>query len=326
MRILVTGGAGYIGSITVRLLLDAGYEVSVIDTLERGHRAAVDERARLFVGDVGDRDLVRVALADCATVMHFAAYAEVAESQQHPEKYLDNNVTRPTRMLEEMARGGIRDIVFSSTCAVYGEPSSMPITEDTPLQPINAYGVSKLEFERVLAQHAEADGLRPLCLRYFNVAGAWPGGVLGEDHDPETHIVPRILRGAVGDEHGFTVFGDDYPTRDGTCVRDYVHVVDLAQAHRQALEYLAAGGQPTIVNLGSEEGYSNLDVVRACEYATGIKMDVCMGPRRGGDPATLVASSTRASAILGWEPSRNLRDAVTDAWEWHRLHPTGYAI
>jgi len=325
MRILVTGGAGYIGSITARLLLDVGYEVSVVDTLERGHRAAVDDRAQLFVGDVGDRDILRAALAGCSAVVHFAAYAEVGESQRYPEKYFDNNVTRPSRMLEEMTQAGVREIVFSSTCSVYGEPLSVPITEDAPRLPINAYGASKLEFETILAHLADTAGLRPLCLRYFNVAGAWPGGILGEDHDPESHIVPRILRAAMSGDHSFTVFGDDYPTRDGSCVRDYVHVVDLAHAHLRALEYLSAGGGPAAVNLGNGEGYSNLEVLRACEDTTAVQMDVRMGPRRDGDPATLVASSERASQLLGWKPTRDLRQTVDDAWKWHRLHPDGHA-
>jgi UDP-glucose 4-epimerase len=324
VRILVTGGAGYIGSITVRFLLDAGYEVAVVDTLERGHRAAVDRRAKLFVGDVGDRDVIRTALDGCSAVIHFAAYAEVAESQSHPAMYFDNNVTRPRRMLDEMTGAGVADMVFSSTCSVYGEPRDTPICEDAPRQPINAYGASKLAFETILADYSLSSGLRPVCLRYFNVVGAWPGGLLGEDHDPESHIVPRILRAATNDERCFTVFGDDYPTKDGTCVRDYVHVLDLAQAHLRALEYLAADGLPTAVNLGNGEGYSNLDVLRACEDATGVTMDVNIGPKRDGDPATLVASSARANEVLDWRPTRDLREAVADAWDWHRLHPAGY--
>ena len=324
MRVLVTGGAGYIGSITTRLLLDNGYDVTVIDTLERGHRAAVDARARFVAGDVGDAHAVGDALTGCAAVVHFAAYAEVAESQQYPQKYLDNNVERPSRMLGMMAAAGVRDVVFSSTAAVYGEPQSIPIPEDAPLASVNAYGASKLEFERILSVRAATEGLRPLCLRYFNVIGAWPGGLAGEDHEPETHIVPRILRAALQPVPEFTLFGDDYPTRDGTCVRDYVHVVDLADAHLRALEYLVGGGAPTAVNLGNGAGYSNLEVLRACEEVSGVRLTMRVAARRAGDPATLVASGRRAADLLGWRPQRDLRQAVADAWAWHRAHPHGY--
>lgn len=324
MRILLTGGAGYIGSIATRRFLDRGFEVTVLDTLERGHRAAVDRRARLIVGDVGDEASVRRALADCAAVVHFAAYAEVAESQEHPEMYLDNNVARPSRMLDEMVRAGVRTIVFSSTAAVYGEPLQVPIAEDAPRQPVNAYGASKLGFERILEERAAAGDLWPLCLRYFNVVGAWPDGSLGEDHAPESHIVPRILRAALTGTPRFTLFGDDYPTRDGTCVRDYVHVVDLAEAHVRGLQYLLAGGAPAAINLGSAAGATNREVLRACEEVTGVTMEVGVGPRRPGDPAALVASGALAAKLLGWTPERNLQTAVADAWEWHRRHPRGY--
>lgn len=320
MRVLVTGGAGYIGAIAVRVLLDAGYDIAVLDTLERGHRGAVDSRAELFQGDVGDPHIVRAALHDCAVVVHFAGYALVAESQRYPDKYFDNNVVRPTRMLEEMVRAGVRDIVFSSTCSVYGQPAHVPITESAETTPINAYGASKLEFEAVLGRYSAERALRPLVLRYFNVVGAYPDGTIGEDHEPESHIVPLILRAAYSGKRRLEVFGNDYPTRDGTCVRDYIHVVDLVNAHRLALEYLSAGGQPQAVNLGNGQGFSNLEVVDTCSEVTGASFDVKIGPRRDGDPATLVAANDRASRVLGWRPERDLREAVSDAWRWHRSH------
>jgi len=320
VRVLVTGGAGYIGAIAVRILLDAGYDIAVLDTLERGHRKAIDARAALFVGDVGDPQIVRAALRGCSAVIHFAGYAEVAESQRFPDRYFDNNVTRPTRMLEEMMRAGVRDIVFSSTCSVYGQPAHVPITESAETKPINAYGASKLEFETVLWRYSAERALRPLALRYFNVVGAHPDGTIGEDHEPESHIVPLILRAAHSGERRVEVYGNDYPTRDGTCVRDYIHVVDLVNAHRLALRYLSSGGEPQAVNLGNGQGFSNLEVAETCSEVTGADFDIEFGPRRDGDPATLVASNDRASQLLGWRPERGLQEAVSDAWRWHRSH------
>jgi len=320
MRVLVTGGAGYIGAIAVRILLDAGYDIAVLDTLERGHRDAVDSRAELFVGDVADSQIVREALGGCSAVIHFAGYALVAESERCPHKYFDNNVARPACMLEEMVRASVRNIVFSSTCSVYGQPAHVPISETAETKPINAYGASKLEFEAVLWRYSAGRALRPLVLRYFNVMGAYPDGTIGEDHEPESHIVPLILRAAHSGKRRFEVFGNDYPTRDGTCVRDYIHVVDLVNAHRLALEYLSAGGQPQAINLGNGRGFSNLEVVDTCSEVTGANFDVKIGPRRDGDPATLVAANDCASRVLGWRPERDLREAVSDAWRWHRSH------
>lgn len=326
MRFLVTGGAGYIGSITVRELLDAGHGVTVLDTLEKGHAAAVDPRATLVVGDVGDREALGRVLPGCDAVLHCAGYIEVAESQADPERYFANNVTRPAVMLAAMAELGVRALVFSSTAAVYGEPEAVPITEDALLAPVNAYGESKLRFERLIGRESAERGLRAVVLRYFNVAGAWPDGSLGEAHTPETHIIPRILRALAAGDARFEVYGSDYPTPDGTCVRDYIHVRDLARAHRLALERVGAGGAGTTCNLGNGDGYSNLEVVRACERATGREVAVTMGPRRAGDPARLVASSERARAELGWEPlTPRLDDIVRDAWRWHESHPEGLA-
>ncbi len=317
MRILVTGGAGYIGSITTRTLLDRGHEVVVLDTLEKGRREAVDTRAELVVGDVGDRDTVGEVLSGVDAVMHLAGYIEVAESQSDPDRYFDNNVARPRVMLSAMAERGIDAMVFSSTAAVYGEPASIPIAEDAPTVPVNAYGESKLEFERELERAAATWDLRALRLRYFNVAGAWPDGSLGEAHDPETHIIPRVLDALARGERRFEVYGNDYPTPDGTCVRDYIHVCDLARAHMLALEHLHAGGAGNVCNLGNGRGYSNLEVVRACASAVGADIEVVFGPRRAGDPAVLVASASRATAVLGWTPERGaLETMVSDAWRW----------
>lgn len=324
MRVLVTGGAGYIGSITTRTLLDAGHECTVLDTLERGWEPAVDPRALLIVGSVGDRGALDAALDGVDAVMHLAGYIEVAESQSDPDKYFANNTDAPIVMLDAMAEHGIDAIVFSSTAAVYGEPDEVPIREDAPARPINAYGESKLRFEHELDARAGA-GLRSIRFRYFNVAGAWPDGSLGEAHDPETHIIPRILQRMRDGQSTFEVFGDDYPTPDGTCVRDYVHVCDLAQAHRLGLERLHAGGEGAVFNLGNGGGFSNLEVVRTCAAVTGRDVDVVIGPRRPGDPAVLVASAGRAIDELGWRPQgTELGSIIADAWRWHLAHPNGY--
>lgn len=326
MRVLVTGGAGYIGSVTVRLLLDRGHACVVLDTLEKGHREAVDPRAELAVGDVGDRTVLAEVLPGCDAVMHLAGYIEVAESEADPARYLDNNVTRPTVMLDWMARTGVRRIVFSSTAAVYGEPLALPITEEAVALPVNKYGASKLAFEQVLREREARRSLTAIRLRYFNAAGAWPDGSLGEAHEPETHIIPRVLRHIEAGESEFEVFGGDYPTSDGTCVRDYVHVCDLANAHALALERLAANGNGGVFNLGNGRGFSNLEVVRACARVSGAQIEPRIGPRRPGDPAMLVASHERAEAELGWRPERGELDTiVADAWRWHRSHPKGYA-
>jgi UDP-glucose 4-epimerase len=346
MRVLVTGGAGYIGSVSVRMLLDAGHDVVVLDTLEKGHRAAVDPRATLVAGDVGDAGVVARALAGVDAVLHCAGYIEVAESVREPERYRANNAEKPVAMLDAMAAAGVRAIVFSSTAAVYGAPLLVPITEDAACSPVNPYGESKLAFERELG--LRASGVSPLhsiSLRYFNASGAYPDASLGEAHDPETHIIPRVLRSMAAGERTFEVFGDDYPTPDGTCVRDYIHVCDLGAAHMRALERAFArggGGAPQadgapvapgvaatlaeVFNLGNGRGYSNLEVVRMCAEVTGVDVDVHLGPRRAGDPPELVASNERALSELGWRPKRgDLRTIVQDAWRWHSAHAQGYA-
>lgn len=324
MRILVTGGAGYIGSITVRHLLDHGHAVVVLDSLERGHALAVDARARLVQGSVSDAGVLDELLPDVDAVLHCAGYIDVAESQKDPGLYYRKNLSEPARLIERMIFHGVPNIVFSSTAAVYGQPEQMPITEDAPRRPVNAYGSSKLAFEQLIEHFCVTGRLEAVRLRYFNVAGAWPDGSMGEAHDPETHIVPRLFAAAASRQAVFTLFGDDYPTPDGTCVRDYIHVLDLAEAHRLALEHLDSGGGSLVCNLGSGCGYSNLEVVRTCSDIAGRAITVVRGPRRDGDPAMLVASIDRARRALGWSPTRGLREMVRDAWAWHLMHPHGY--
>lgn len=326
MRVLVTGGAGYIGSVTTRVLLDAGHECVVLDTLERGHGAAVDYRAQLRQGSVGDRAVLDEVLPGCDAVMHLAGYIEVAESMADPEKYFRANAIEPLVMVEAMQRHGVEAMVFSSTAAVYGEPNEIPIAETAHTRPVNPYGASKLAFEEVLEGCRTASPpLRSIRFRYFNVGGAWPDGSIGEAHDPETHVIPRVLAAMRDGKDSFEVYGNDYPTPDGTCVRDYLHVLDIAEAHRLGLEALLEGHQGGVFNLGNGQGYSNLQVVRTCAKATLRDVDIEFMPRRAGDPAVLVASARRARNELGWSPRHaELRGIVADAWAWHKSHPQGY--
>ena len=325
MRILVTGGAGYIGSITTRTLLDAGHDVVVLDTLEKGWAPAVDPRAALFAGSVGDRDVLDRVMPACDAVMHLAGYIEVAESQADPDRYFANNVAAPALMLEAMADHGVGALVFSSTAAVYGVPDETPITEDASTDPINGYGASKLAFEDLLVAAGRSAGLRSVRLRYFNAAGAWPDGSLGEAHRPETHLIPRVLTAMREGRDVFEVYGGDYDTPDGTCIRDYIHVCDLAHAHLLALEGLHSGAPSGVFNLGNGRGYSNREVIEMCAAVTGRIVSIGVGPRRPGDPAMLVASPERAMSQLQWAPRRaDLRTIVADAWRWHVAHPAGY--
>ena len=325
MRILVTGGAGYIGSITTRALLDAGHSCVVLDTLERGHRASVDARAEFVHGSVGDRGAVAEALNGCEAVMHLAGYIEVAESVADPEKYYRANAIEPLIMLDEMVKHDVNALVFSSTAAVYGEPETVPLLEDARTMPVNPYGASKLAFEEALEGCRTEHRVRSVRFRYFNVGGAWPDGSMGEAHEPETHIIPRVLGALRAGQESFEVFGGDYPTPDGTCVRDYIHVCDLAEAHRIGLEALANGHDGGVFNLGNGQGFSNLEVVRTCAETSGREVAVTIGPRRLGDPAVLVASAEKARAELGWAPQRaTLAEIVGDAWRWHLEHPLGY--
>ncbi|HHW14091.1 MAG TPA: UDP-glucose 4-epimerase GalE [Firmicutes bacterium] len=326
MRVLVTGGAGYIGSHVVKALRAAGHEVAVLDNLSRGHRQAV-AGVPLFQADLLDRPALDWLFANhpVEAVLHFAALSQVGESQKLPGKYALNNVAGTVTLLEAMVAAGCRTLVFSSTAAVYGAPETMPITEDYPLEPTNTYGETKLFVERMLRRFDEAYGLRSIALRYFNAAGADPEGELGEDHDPETHLIPLTLAAALGQRPAIEVFGTDYPTSDGTCVRDYIHVTDLAEAHLLALVALAGGAPTTAYNLGNGRGFSVREVIAAAERVTGRSIPVREGPRRPGDPPALVASSARAEAELGWRPRYGeLETIIQTAWEWHRTHPQGY--
>jgi len=325
MRVLVTGGAGYIGSITVEYLLDNGHEVAAIDNLTTGHRAAVDPRAAFHEADIGDATALRKVFTTFqpAAVMHLAASALVSESMKNPGKYFHENVEKGRVLLEAMVTHDVVPIVFSSTAAVYGEPRQTPIREGDPLDPTNAYGESKLMFERMLAWYNRIHGLRFCALRYFNAAGC--GERYGEQHDPEPHLIPRVLGVAQGRWEDLQIFGGDYDTRDGSCVRDYVHVIDLADAHLRALERVAQGAELGAINLGNGQGYSVIEVTRTSEEVIGRKIAQRTSPRRPGDPATLVASSELARERLGWEPRYpDLAGIVASAWRWHQAHPDGY--
>jgi UDP-glucose-4-epimerase GalE len=323
--VLVTGGAGYIGSHTAKALRLAGYHPVILDNLSAGHREAA-LGAPLIEGDVRDRGAVRKALREsgAGAVMHFAARLNVAESFADPAGYHDNNVNGAVATLDAMADEGCRTFVFSSTCAVYGEPSEWPLLETHPTAPISPYGKTKLEVENVLPEYERAHGIRAIRLRYFNAAGADPDGELGEVHDPEIHAIPRALAAAMGGP-AFEIFGDDYPTPDGTCLRDYVHVSDLADAHLRALRQLEQGGASTTYNVGTEKPSSVRDVLAAVERATGRPVAHRTAPRRPGDPAVLYASASRIRAELGWTPRRAALDTiVADAWRWHSMHPHGF--
>jgi UDP-glucose 4-epimerase len=318
--ILVTGGAGYIGSHTVRLLASLGRQVVVLDNLVYGHREAiVDERVELIVGDIGDSSLLQELFQKhCfGAVVHFAAFAYVGESVTDPLKYYRNNTAAPLALLGVMQEHGCRNFVFSSTCATYGVPESIPISESNGQNPINPYGRSKLMLEWVLADCDYAWGLKSTCLRYFNASGSSEDGAIGEDHDPETHLIPRVLMAVTGEISHVDVFGTDYPTPDGTCVRDYIHVEDLATAHVKALDYLAAGGESLQCNLGTGVGVSVKEIIAAVEEITGKKVPVQHGPRRAGDPPELLADPRLAAERFGWVAQhRDVRDMVRTAWTW----------
>ncbi|MGE5593967.1 MAG: UDP-glucose 4-epimerase GalE [Betaproteobacteria bacterium] len=329
MNVLVVGGAGYIGSHVVRELLRAGHGVVVYDSLEKGHREAVAAcGCPLVVGDTGDAAALGAALSSSKfdVVMHFAAYTSVAESMRDPAKYYHNNVAKGLVLLEAMRKAGVGGIVFSSSAAVYGDPDRVPIEEDADCRPTNVYGETKLMFERVLAAYDRAYGMRYIALRYFNAAGADPAGDIGEDHDPETQLIPLVLMTALGLRPRLEVFGTDYDTSDGTCVRDYIHVCDLASAHVLAAEALVAGCGSRAYNLGNGRGYTVRQVIETACRVTGRDIPVVDAPRRPGDPAVLVASSDRITRELGWKPRyADLEAIIATAWEWHRHHPHGYA-
>ena len=321
--ILVTGGAGYIGSHAVLALRDAGYEVVILDNLVYGHRDLVETalKVEIIQGDIGDRALLDQLFKtrQFAAVMHFAAYAYVGESVSHPAKYYRNNVVGTLTLLEAMCEAGIKNFVFSSTCATYGVPQQIPISENQPQQPINPYGMSKLMVEQILSDFDHAYGLRSVRFRYFNAAGADPQGRLGEDHAPETHLIPLVLLTAMGKRESISVFGTDYDTPDGTCIRDYIHVTDLAQAHILGLEHLLKGGSTEVFNLGNGKGFSIQQVIEAARVVTGRPIPVTLADRRPGDPPSLVGSAEKAQRILGWQPQyADLETILKHAWQWHQ--------
>lgn len=321
--ILVTGGAGYIGSHAVLALQQAGYNVVILDNLVYGHRDLVETvlKVELVEGDTNDRALLDRLFAtyDIAAVMHFAAYAYVGESVTDPAKYYRNNVVGTLTLLEAMVAANIKKFVFSSTCATYGIPKAVPITEDHPQSPINPYGASKLMVERILADFDHAYGLKSVCFRYFNAAGADPNGRLGEDHNPETHLIPLVLQTALGIRESIAVFGTDYPTPDGTCIRDYIHVNDLASAHVLGLEYLLKGGNSDQFNLGIGNGFSVKQVIEAAKAVTNREIKVVEHDRRAGDPPALVGSNDKACTVLGWQPQfTDIKAIIHDAWNWHQ--------
>ena len=328
-RILVTGGAGYVGAVSVEAFLAAGHDVVVLDDLSTGHRSAVPDGARLIVGDYGDRATAAAAFAEESidAILHCAARSLVGESLQDPARYFGDNVAGGIALLEAARAAGVARFVLSSTAAVYGIPDETPIPEDAPLRPINPYGETKRSVEAVLAWYGRAYGFRSVSLRYFNVAGATDA--IGEDHDPETHLIPTIL-GAAEAGGPVTIFGKDYPTRDGTNVRDYIHVADLADAHLRAIEATAPGNERVtdgylVCNLGNGGGFTNLEVIEAAERAVGRKIPYEVGPRREGDPPTLVASADRAAEVLDWRPQRSTLDEIVgSAWAWRQAHRGGY--
>ncbi|HKV05121.1 MAG TPA: UDP-glucose 4-epimerase GalE [Candidatus Acidoferrales bacterium] len=326
MTILVTGGAGYIGSVTVERLLAKGESVVVLDDLARGHRSAVDPGVPFYQGSAGDRALVaRIASEHkIEACVHFAALAYVGESVLEPAKYFENNLGQGIALMGELMRAGVRRVVFSSTCAVYGEPKQVPIPESCPQWPVNPYGWSKLLMERLLDSYDRAYGLKFASLRYFNAAGA--SAQNGEDHEPESHLVPNVLKAALGEKPEVSIFGKNYPTPDGTPIRDYVHVTDLADAHIRALEYLRKGGGSDFVNLGTGHGYSVLEVIECARQVTGRRIPTRIEAPRAGDPARLVADARKAEAVLGWKPlASDLPSILSSQWKWRRDHPRGYA-
>ena len=327
MSILVLGGAGYIGSHAVDQLVNKGYEVVVVDNLLTGHEQAIDPKAVIYKGDVRDIAFLTTVFdkEGIDGVMHFAASSLVGESVEKPLMYFNNNVYGMQILLEVMQEHDVKHIVFSSTAATYGEPKESPITEQTPTNPKNPYGESKLAMEKMMKWCDGAYGMKYVALRYFNVAGAKRDASIGEDHTPESHLVPIILQVALGQRESLAIFGDDYATPDGTCIRDYVHVEDLIAAHILALEYLKAGNDSNVFNLGSNNGYSVKEMLDAAREVTGKEIAAKVAPRRAGDPASLVASSEKAKTVLGWEPEyTDVKKIIETAWNWHVSHPNGY--
>lgn len=327
MKILVLGGAGYIGSHTVRELLKYGYEVVVADNLQTGHRESIPDCVKFYEGDIRDKGFLDnlFETEEIAAVIHFAANALVGESMVDPLKYYDNNVYGTMVLLKSMVAHKIDKIVFSSSSATYGEPKNLPILESDPTEPTNTYGESKLAMEKMIKWVSKIHGLKFVALRYFNACGAHPDGKIGEHHEIETHIMPLVIQTALGQRDSVSILGTDYPTDDGTCVRDYIHVMDLARAHILALKYLEKGNESDIFNLGNGSGYSVKEIIDAVKRVSGKDFTVKTEPRRPGDPARLVASAEKAKNILGWEPEfKDLDEIIKTAWNWHKNHPRGY--
>lgn len=327
MSILVLGGAGYIGSHAVYQLIDQNFQVVVIDNLQTGHQDAVHPKANFYEGDIRDREFMRSVFEkeSIEGILHFAANSLVGESMTEPLKYFDNNVYGTQIVLEMMKEFAVKHIVFSSTAAIYGEQTVMPIVEEAATVPSNTYGETKLTMEKMMSWCEKAFDLKYVSLRYFNVAGARRDGQIGEDHNPETHLIPVVLEAALGKRPAVTVFGEDYDTTDGTCVRDYIHVEDLIAAHLLALKYLQNGGESDVFNLGSSQGFSVKEMIETAKEVTGIDLPVVTGERRSGDPSTLIASSEKAKQVLGWNPTRtSISEIIRDAWNWHQHHPNGY--
>lgn len=327
MSILILGGAGYIGSHTVYELIDAGYDVVVADNLSTGHREAVHPKAKFYQADIRIEEQMDKVFdsEEIDGVIHFAAFSQVGESMTDPLKYYENNLWGTTVLLRSMIRHHVKNIVFSSTAAAYGEPVHIPIEEGDPTVPTNCYGQTKLAMEQMMNWVSQAHGLRFAALRYFNACGAHISGRIGEAHNPESHLIPLILQVPLGQRESVSIFGDDYPTEDGTCVRDYIHVTDLADAHMLALRYLLDGGQSDTFNLGNGTGFSVKEVIEIARVVTGKAIPAVIAPKRAGDPAQLVASSEKMKSVLDWKPKYDsLETIISTAWEWHRAHPNGY--
>lgn len=327
MSILVLGGAGYIGSHAVYQLIDKNYDVVVIDNLQTGHELAIHPKAKFYHGDIRDKQFLQrvFEIEKIEGVLHFAANSLVGESMEKPLEYFNNNVYGTQVLLEVMVEFGVNNIVFSSTAATYGEQEIMPITEERPTAPTNAYGETKLTMEKIMKWCDTAYGLKYVSLRYFNVSGARATGEIGEDHNPETHLIPIVLQVALGQRECISIYGDDYDTEDGTCIRDYIHVEDLIDAHILALDYLQKGGESNIFNLGSSQGYSVKEIIDAARQVTNHEIPARVVERRAGDPSKLIASSEKAKKILGWNPKRtSVEKIIEDAWNWNQTYPNGY--
>ncbi len=320
MTVLVTGGAGYIGSHVVRLLIKKGLDVIVLDNLSRGHKASLPQNIIFKEVDLVDSEKLSTVIQKhkIESVIHFAAFAYVGESVENPEMYYRNNVSGSFNLINALKEKGVKNFVFSSTCSLYGNPLHIPISEEETTKPINPYAKTKLVIEQILSDYDIAYGMKHVALRYFNAAGASISGEIGESHFPEPHLIPLVLFTALGKRESISVYGDDYPTADGTCIRDYIHVEDLADAHVKALEYLNKGNSSQIINLGTGDGNSVKEVISVAEEITGKKIKSIIAARRAGDPAVLVADNKKAKEVLGWDPKFNLKDIIQTAWQWHQ--------